>query len=56
MGGDIVGFISRSEQEIIGLFWEVLKIGREMGLIGREMFAVLPGNASQEWSGTKEVG
>jgi len=58
MWGDIADFISRSEQEIIGLFLEVLMICGEMGLIGREMFAVdgcqLPGNDSKEWIGTKE--
>jgi len=54
----IADFISASGQEIIDLFLEVLMICDEMGLIGREMFAVdgvkLPSNASKEWSGTKE--
>jgi transposase len=54
----IADFISTSGQEIIELFLEVLMICDEMGLIGKEMFAVdgckLPGNASKEWSGTKE--
>jgi len=39
------------------LFLEVLMICDEMGLIGKEMFAIdgckLPSNASKEWSGTK---
>jgi transposase len=54
----IADFISTSGQEIIHLFLEVLMICDEMGLIGREMFAVdgvkLPSNASKEWSGTKK--
>ena len=53
----IAEFISTSGQEIIHLFLEILLICDEMGLIGREMFAVdgvkLPSNASKEWSGTK---
>jgi hypothetical protein len=54
----IADFISTSGQEIIDLFLEILLICDEMGLIGREMFAVdgmkLPSNASKEWSGTKQ--
>ncbi len=54
----IADFISASGQEIIDLFLEVLMICDEMGLIGKEMFAVdgvkLPSNASKEWSGTKK--
>ena len=54
----IADFISSLDQEIIKLFLEVLLICDEMGLIGKEMFAVdgckLPSNASKEWSGTKE--
>ncbi len=53
----IADFISALNEEIIGLFLEVLMICDEMGLIGKEMFAVdgckLPSNASKEWSGTK---
>jgi transposase len=53
----IADFISSSGQEIIHLFLEILMICDEMGLIGKEMFAVdgckLPSNASKEWSGTK---
>jgi transposase len=53
----IADFISTSGQEIIHLFLEVLLICDEMGLIGKEMFAVdgckLPSNASKEWSGTR---
>ena len=54
----ISDFISTSGQEIIHLFLEILMICDEMGLIGKEMFAVdgvkLPSNASKEWSGTKK--
>jgi transposase len=54
----IADFISSLDQEIVKLFLEVLLICDEMGLIGKEMFAVdgckLPSNASKEWSGTKE--
>jgi transposase len=54
----IADFISVSGQEIIHLFLEILMICDEMGLIGKEMFAVdgvkLPSNASKEWSGTKK--
>ena len=54
----IAGFVSRMSAEITALFGDVLLICDELGLIGREMFAVdgckLPSNASKEWSGTKE--
>ncbi len=54
----IADFISSSDKEIIRLFLEVLLCCDEMGLIGKEMFAVdgckMPSNASKEWSGTKE--
>jgi transposase len=54
----IADFISASGEEITDLFLEVLMICDEMGLIGKEMFAVdgvkLPSNASKEWSGTKQ--
>jgi transposase len=53
----IADFISALDKEIVDLFLEILMICDEMGLIGREMFAVdgvkLPSNASKEWSGTK---
>jgi transposase len=53
----IAEFISTSGQEVIQLFLEVLLICDEMGLIGKEMFAVdgckLSSNASKEWSGTR---
>ena len=51
----IANFISSMLEEIVPLFLEVLMICDEMGLIGREMFAIdgckLPSNASKEWSG-----
>ncbi len=54
----IAEFISAQDQETVKLFLEVLLICDEMGLIGKEMFAVdgckLPSNASKEWSGTKK--
>lgn len=53
----IAEFISSLDEEAIRLFLEVLLICDEMGLIGKEMFAIdgckLPSNASKEWSGTK---
>ena len=53
----IANFISSMRDEIEPLFLDVLLICDEMGLIGREMFAIdgckLPSNASKEWSGTK---
>jgi len=54
----IADFISSSSDEIAKLFKQVLLICDEMGLIGKEMFAIdgckLPSNASKEWSGSKE--
>ena len=53
----LANFISSMADEIAPLFLEVLLICDEMGLIGREMFAIdgckLPSNASKEWSGTQ---
>lgn len=53
----LADFISSSSDEIAKLFKQVLLICDEMGLIGKEMFAIdgckLPSNASKEWSGTK---
>lgn len=54
----IADFISGSSAEIAKLFHQVLMICDELGLIGKEMFAIdgckLPSNASKEWSGTHE--
>lgn len=53
----VAHFISGMREEIEPLFLEVLLVCDEMGLIGRDMFAIdgckLPSNASREWSGTK---
>lgn len=53
----IADFISTMDKEITKLFREVLLVCDDMGLIGKEMFAIdgckLPSNASKEWSGTK---
>ena len=53
----IADFISSMDKEIIHLFRDVLLVCDDMGLIGKEMFAIdgckMPSNASKEWSGTK---
>jgi transposase len=53
----IADFVSSCSKEIALLFRQVVLICDELGLIGREMFAIdgckLPSNASKEWSGTK---
>lgn len=53
----IAEFISGSTDQIAGLFRQVLLICGQMGLIGKELFAVdgckMPSNASKEWSGTR---
>lgn len=53
----VADFISGSTEQIAALFRQVLLICDQMGLIGREMFAVdgckMPSNASKEWSGTR---
>lgn len=53
----IADFISSRHNEITVLFRNILLICDELGLIGREMFAIdgckLPSNASKEWSGTR---
>ena len=53
----IADFISSMDEEIIHLFRDVLLVCDDMGLIGKEMFAIdgckLPSNASKEWSGTR---
>lgn len=52
----IAAFVSDLDREIVGLFRDVLLYASELGLIGREHFAVdgckLPSNASKRWSGT----
>ena len=53
----IADFISNLDDRATYLFKEIILVCDEMGLIGRDMFAVdgckLPSNASKEWSGTK---
>ena len=52
----IADFVTRMDEGIAPLFTHVLMVCNQMGLIGREMFAIdgckLPSNASKEWSGT----
>ncbi len=54
----IAAFVSELESEIVALFRDVLLYCEELGLIGKEHFAVdgckLPSNASKQWSGTHE--
>ena len=53
----IAEFIASSGEQIQTLFRNVLLVCDEMGLIGKEMFAIdgckLPSNAAKEWSGTR---
>jgi transposase len=53
----IAKFVATLGGEISALFRDVLLVCDEMGLIGKQMFAVdgvkLPSNAAKEWSGTK---
>lgn len=53
----LADFISGSTEQIAALFRQVLLICDQMGLIGKERFAVdgckMPSNASKEWSGTR---
>lgn len=52
----LADFISRSPESIADLFSQVVLMCDQLGLIGKEMFAIdgckLPSNASKEWSGT----
>lgn len=52
----IAAFVSNLEKEIASLFGDVLLYASELGLIGKEHFAIdgckLPSNASKKWSGT----
>jgi transposase len=54
----IAGFVRELENEIVSLFRDVLLYCEELGLIGKEHFAVdgckLPSNASKQWSGTHQ--
>ena len=52
----IAAFVSELDHEIASLFGDVLFYASQLGLIGREHFAIdgckLPSNASKKWSGT----
>ena len=52
----VADFISRSPEAIADLFSQIVLICDQLGLIGKDMFAIdgckLPSNASKEWSGT----
>jgi len=54
----IAAFVSALEQEIVALFRDVLLYCEELGLLGKEHFAVdgckRPSNASKQWSGTHQ--
>jgi transposase len=54
----IADFISKLPTEIETIFRDVLLICDDMGLIGKQMFAIdgckIPSNASKEWSGTRK--
>ena len=51
----LANFVSSYPEEIGDLFRQIVLICDELGLIGREMFAIdgckMPSNASKEWSG-----
>ena len=52
----LADFVSRSPEPIAELFSQVVLMCDQLGLIGKEMFAIdgckLPANASKSWSGT----
>lgn len=52
----IADFVSSLDKEIVGVFRDVLMYADELGLIGKQTFAIdgckLPSNASKDWSGT----
>jgi transposase len=54
----IAAFVSELYREIVSLFSDVLLYASELGLIGKQHFAVdgckLPSNASKRWSGTHQ--
>ena len=53
----LASFVSGMSDDVVSLFRDVLAYCDELGLIGKEMFAIdgckLPSNASKEQSGTK---
>ena len=52
----LAAFVAELDREIVSLFRDVLLYASELGLVGKEHFAVdgckLPSNASKQWSGT----
>jgi transposase len=52
----VADFISRTPEAIAELFGQIVLMCDQLGLIGKEMFAIdgckLPSNASKSWSGT----
>lgn len=54
----IAAFVSELHREIVSLFSDVLLYASELGLLGKQHFAVdgckLPSNASKRWSGTHQ--
>lgn len=52
----LADFVSHSPESIADLFGQIVLMCEQLGLIGKEMFAIdgckLPSNASKEWSGT----
>ena len=52
----LADFISRSPESIADLFGQIVLMCDQLGLLGKEMFAIdgckLPSNASKSWSGT----
>lgn len=54
----IATFVSELHREIVSLFSDVLLYASELGLLGKQHFAVdgckLPSNASKRWSGTHQ--
>jgi transposase len=53
----IADFVATMDKEIVHFFRDVLLVCDDLGLIGKEMFAIdgckLPSNAAKEWSGTR---
>jgi transposase len=54
----IAEFVSQMHREVAGVFTDVLMYASELGLIGKDTFAIdgckLPSNASKQWSGTHQ--
>jgi transposase len=54
----LANFVSQMNQEVTGVFTDVLMVASELNLIGQDTFAIdgckLPSNASKQWSGTHQ--